>query len=399
MENAGSAVAEFILQEYPHAERIGVICGKGNNGGDGLVCARKLHEAGKQVSVLLLADPSELKGDAAEMYKRLAVPAIIARNEDEFSRPEAQAVYDQDLLVDAILGTGFKPPVTGLYERAIEGFLPRMPVVSVDVPSGVDADELEIVDTPGDARVPLVGPQATITFTAPKPANVFPLLGGCTFVAPIGSPQDAFPPETRLSVITPSDTWIVPARLTEAHKGDFGHVLVIGGSVGKAGAAAMAGMAALRSGAGLVTVACPRSVLPTVAGFAPEMMTEPLEETEAGTISLRALEYNRIDKLLQGKTIVVLGPGASRHPETAEFVRTLVDTYEVPVVLDADGLNAFEGRNCSCVPRRFWSSVRILARCAASATKSAAVTALESVLLLRWRTGIVSSAYSKAIAR
>ena len=138
-------------------------------------------------------------------------------------------------------------------------------------------------------------------------------------------------------------TSLLSPRDPEAHKGSFGHVLVVGGSLGKAGAAAMAGMSALRSGAGLVTVACPRSVLPTVAGFMPELMTEPLEETEAGTISLRALEYGRMDALIQGKTVIALGPGIGRHTETTQFVRTLVERFRVPMVIDADGLNAFQG--------------------------------------------------------
>jgi NAD(P)H-hydrate epimerase len=136
---------------------------------------------------------------------------------------------------------------------------------------------------------------------------------------------------------------LLSPRDPEAHKGSFGHVLVVGGSLGKAGAAAMAGMAALRSGAGLVTVACPRSVLSTVAGFMPELMTEPLEETDAGTISLRALEYGRMDALVQGKSVIALGPGIGRHTETTQFVRTLVEKFRVPMVIDADGLNAFQG--------------------------------------------------------
>jgi len=163
-------------------------------------------------------------------------------------------------------------------------------------------------------------------------------------VAPIGSPEEAIISSLGLEV----PTWREMAgplspRDPEANKGSFGHVLVVGGSLGKAGAAAMAGMAALRSGAGLVTVACPRSVLATVAAFRPELMTEALEETEAGTISLRALEYGRMDALIQGKSVVALGPGIGRHTETSEFARTLVEKFRVPMVIDADGLNAFQG--------------------------------------------------------
>jgi ADP-dependent NAD(P)H-hydrate dehydratase / NAD(P)H-hydrate epimerase len=184
-----------------------------------------------------------------------------------------------------------------------------------------------------------------VTFTAPRPAHVFgSLTDGPTIVAPIGSPEEAIQSQLQLNMTTPADVArLLAPRSSEANKGNFGHVLVIGGSLGKAGAAAMAGMSALRVGAGLSTIATPKSVLPTVAGFHPEVMTEPLEETEAGTISLRALEYGRLDSVVEHKTVLAIGPGISRNTETAEFVRTIVGKYKVSMVVDADGLNAFEG--------------------------------------------------------
>jgi len=148
-----------------------------------------------------------------------------------------------------------------------------------------------------------------------------------------------------MNLITARDiAALIGPRPLESNKGNYGHVLVIGGSLGKAGAAAMAGMSALRSGAGLSTVATAKSMLATVAGFHPELMTEPLDETEGGSISMRALEYGRMDALAQGKTVLAIGPGISRHSETAEFVRTVVGKYSNAMVLDADGLNAFEGQ-------------------------------------------------------
>jgi NAD(P)H-hydrate epimerase len=343
MENAGTAVADFVLRRYLGVESVGIICGKGNNGGDGFVAARKLHQAGMQVSILLLADPAELRGDAAAMFKRLEIQPALARNEDELGGAAAQLVYQADVLIDGILGTGFRPPVKGFYAEAIEAFAKAdRPVVAIDIPSGLDSDEMR---PHPQASSPAVPAQATVTFTAPKPAHLFSsAVRGPVMVAPIGSPEEAIVSNLGLEV----PTWremasLLSPRDPEAHKGSFGHVLVVGGSLGKAGAAAMAGMAALRSGAGLVTVACPRSVLSTVAGFMPELMTEPLEETDAGTISLRALEYGRMDALVQGKSVIALGPGIGRHTETTQFVRTLVEKFRVPMVIDADGLNAFQG--------------------------------------------------------
>jgi len=187
---------------------------------------------------------------------------------------------------------------------------------------------------------------AIVTFTAPRPAHVFGLLtAGATVISPIGSPDGAIVSALQLNMITAHEIApLIGLRAPAANKGNFGHVLVIGGATGKAGAAAMAGMAALRAGAGLSTVGTPKSVLPTVAGFHPEVMTEPLEETEAGTISKRSLGYGHVDALVKGKTALAVGPGISRHPETADVVRSVVKRYTTPMVLDADGLNAFEGR-------------------------------------------------------
>ncbi len=339
MENAGTAVAEFVMTRYPSAKRIGMICGKGNNGGDGFVAARKLHEAGKEVCLVLLADRSELRGDAAEMFTKLPVAPVLARSREELKAELARAVFDADVVVDAILGTGFRPPVSGLYAEAIAVLnASDAPSVAVDIPSGADADVM------GEQTGAVARADAVVTFTAPRPAHIFGLLTtGPIVVAPIGSPQEAIVSSLRLNAITVREVApLIGPRRADANKGNFGHVLVIGGSVGKAGAAAMAGMAALRAGAGLSTVCTPKAVLPTVAGFHPEVMTEPLEETEAGGISMRALD-RRVDALVKGKTVLAVGPGISRHAETAEFARTVVKKYKIPIVLDADGLNAFEG--------------------------------------------------------
>jgi NAD(P)H-hydrate epimerase len=339
MENAGAAVADYVLSHHAAARRIVVFCGKGNNGGDGFVAARRLHQKGKTVQVVLLADPGDLRGDAAVMFGKLPAAAIAVHSSEELKSDRVRLSLHADLYLDAILGTGFKPPVSGLYADAIAIMnASQTPVIAVDIPSGADADAM------GPQTGTIARADAIVTFTAARPAHVFSLLtSGVTYVAGIGSPEEAIVSSLQLNVITARDlTPLVEARPAESNKGNYGHVLVVGGSVGKAGAAAMAGMAVLRVGAGLSTVATAKSVLSTVAGFHPELMTEALPETDAGSIAGTA--RGKLEELAKGKTVVAIGPGISRDPQTAELVRALVAGLSVPKVVDADGLNAFEGR-------------------------------------------------------
>jgi len=350
MESAGSAVARFVVSDYARAERVGVVCGKGNNGGDGFVAARKLVEAGRSVRVLLLCDAKELRGDAAAMFRAM-LPSLHTQNVSPVMMGDAAGldgagaaeIFSADLIVDAILGTGFRPPVSWLYAAAVAKMnASAATVVAVDIPSGADADAMRpaSVGQSGErARA-----DAIVTFTAPRPAHVFAeLTGGPTVIARIGSPAEAIISRLGLHLSTPFDfAGVLAPRALEGNKGSYGNVLVIGGSLGKAGAAAMAGFAALRAGAGLSAVAVPLSVLATVASFHPEVMTEPLAETKDGTISLKALGPG-LDALLEQKTLLAIGPGISRNSETAEFVRTVVRGRHSAIVIDADGLNAFEG--------------------------------------------------------
>ncbi len=339
MENAGSTVAAFVLERYPEAHRITVLCGKGNNGGDGFVIARQLHEAGKAIQVLLLANPTQLAGDAAEMFRRLPLKALSVTAPEALQTDRVQELIRADLLIDAILGTGFKPPVIGVYAEAIAALnQSAVPVVAVDIPSGADADAAR--QAPGVARA-----DAIVTFTAPRPAHVFSIMTkGPTIIAPIGSPEEAIASDLKLHLTTAQQVAdLTGPRPADSNKGDFGHALIVGGSVGKAGAAAMAGMAALRVGAGLATVATPISVLQTVAGFAPELMTEALADTDGGTIGMRSFEFGLLDGLVEGKRAIAIGPGLGRHMETQELVRTCVERYRGPLILDADALNAFQG--------------------------------------------------------
>ncbi len=342
MENAGGAIARFILQNYPAANRVTVVCGKGNNGGDGFVIARKLHRAGRVVEVLLLASRAELKGDALVMFERLPLRPIEVTNPVELAGESSRSLANCDLLVDAILGTGFRPPVTGLYADAIEVMnRSDKPIVAVDIPSGADSDTM----TPQRGGA-IVYADAIVTFTAPRPAHVFGnLTRGPVVVAPIGSPPEAIVSSLNLEVTTPRDfAALLAARPRDSNKGVFGHALIVGGSFGKSGAAAMAGMAALRMGAGLSTVATPARVLTAVASFAAEIMTEPLAETSAGSIAVAAAESGRFLDLTKPMTVVAIGPGIGRNPETVQFVHEAVHQTKVPLVLDADGLNAFEGQ-------------------------------------------------------
>jgi len=339
MENAGGAVAEYVLEHHTAEQRIVVFCGKGNNGGDGFVAARRLHGQGKKVQVILLADPSDLRGDAGVMFGKLPMPAIAVHSTEELKSDRVKFSLHAGLYLDAILGTGFRPPVSGLYANAIAILnLSDATVVAIDIPSGADADAM------GTQTGTIARADTIVTFTAPRPAHVFSLLtSGQTLVAEIGSPEEAIVSALQLNVITALDiALLVGPRPPESNKGSYGHVLVVGGSLGKAGSVAMVGMSVLRVGAGLSTVATVKSALGTVAGFHPELMTEPLPETNAGTISADA--QDRIEELAKGKRVLAIGPGISRQLEASGLVRALVTKIQLPMVIDADGLNAFEGR-------------------------------------------------------
>jgi len=349
MENAGSAVASFAREHWPAANRIAVVCGRGNNGGDGFVAARRLHAAGKVVEVLLLGPPEGLKADAANMLTRLPLRPVAIRGADEVVREYERSLAGADLIIDAIFGTGYQrrqdaSPAQALADAAIAAInQSSAPVLSVDLPSGTDADATSAAD-PGAL---VCRSSAVITFTAPKPAHLFAsLTRGVIVVAPIGTPEIAIVSAQNLHAVTPQEVSALFApRALDSNKGRFGHVLVVAGSLGKSGAAAMCGMAALRTGAGLVTVATPASVLPAVAAFAPELMTEPLGEA-AVPAAVPAPNVVPNDaahclELAKSRNVLAIGPGLSQRPGVADFVHRLIKGARCPVVLDADGLNAF----------------------------------------------------------
>jgi hydroxyethylthiazole kinase-like uncharacterized protein yjeF len=334
MENAGHRVVEVLAETFPKlaAERLVILCGKGNNGGDGLVVARQLFTRFRpaMLEVVLLAAPEDLKGDAAANLRMFE--ACGGRVTHEIT----PAMQTASIVVDALLGTGINGPATGrMLEaiRAINSGFPLAKVVAVDIPSGMPSDSAKPAGEMARADY-------TVTFTAPKVAQA---LGpncdavGELRVEAIGSPPELYETDECifLSLVEPGMfRTLLDPRARDSNKGRYGHVLVIAGSPGKTGAAAMAGLGALRAGAGLVTVASAESAIPVIASHAAELMTE-------------VLDPSRIDELAGNKSILAVGPGLGTEAVTAAFVRNLVGRMEQPMVIDADGLNALAAADWS----------------------------------------------------
>jgi NAD(P)H-hydrate epimerase len=344
MENAGLRVYELLAHRFAPLgrQRVVVLCGKGNNGGDGLVVARQLVTRARPASldVILLCDPDQLQGDAAANYRMLrAVDGeVTAVCDAESWRRARGALGRATLVVDALLGTGLQGAARGLsldVIRDVNETVPRECVVAVDMPSGLGSDDGSL---PGES----IQAAHTVTFTAPKIGQVFPPAAercGTLHVAPIGTPASvmASNPNLKLWLLEAGDVaGLFRPRDRSAHKGDFGHVLVIGGSRSKPGAVLMAGTAALRAGAGLATVATAASVTGTIVGHTPELMTEPVEEAEDGSMHAAAFRPEWFDR----KTVVAVGPGIGAGPGNQELVHRILREVALPLVVDADGLTA-----------------------------------------------------------
>ena len=342
MENAGAAVARFCLRRFAGDGLVVVVCGKGNNGGDGMVAARLMAMAKRRVRVVLLGTFSDVKGDAA-------VALDAARGQVNFIAVGDEAALKESLegatlIVDAVVGTGFKPPLRGLAASArdmIAGM--NVPVVAVDLPSGWDADSLALNEADAFRA------DAVVTFAAPKRAHVFGnLTAGKVFgpvvVAGSGTPDGAMVSDAGMTWAGTAKALAEKPRGVDGNKGKFGHVLILGGALGKAGAPSMASLAAMRAGAGLVTAAVPREVLETVAAVAPELMLTPLVESREGGLAMEQLAEDVLGKLLKGISVVGIGPGLGQEGTTPEFVREFVRLVSLPMVMDADALNAFAGR-------------------------------------------------------
>ncbi|MGA8089946.1 MAG: NAD(P)H-hydrate dehydratase [Terracidiphilus sp.] len=341
MRAASAAVDAFAREQFPRARRVTVLCGRGNNGGDGMMAARLLSKAGLEVTTLLLGSQYELKGDAATAWRELSLsPNRHLYEVNSAAELKAhRAALVTDLIIDAVLGTGFKPPMKGMALAALEwARTSEAPFLSVDLPSGWPADA-----TTSKLAEDTFPSDAVITFTAPKPAHVFGELtrhwDQPVVVAPIGSPEEAIVSELGLSWAGASHALVEQPRATDSNKGKFGHVLVIGGSVGKSGAPAMTSMAALRAGAGLVTAAVPSPIVAQVSGFAPELMTQPMGASPTGELASKAVTAQQFQKLIERKTVIAVGPGLGQGPGVEILLEAVLSDTKLPIVIDADGLN------------------------------------------------------------
>lgn len=342
MENAGRGIAEQIMtliaapDEQPHFT---IFCGKGNNGGDGYVVGRYLAEAGCDVSFFFLGPIDQLSRDARLNFDRVAGQGMdLVELKSESDLPDRLAT---DFIVDAIFGTGFSGAPRGLAGKVIDYINDQLiPTISVDMPSGLNADT-------GDHEGEVVEAAYTMTLALPKyglfvsPGRE---LAGEVSVIPIGLPPgviDEFGFTTDLTTLIDM-IWLLPQRPPEGHKGTFGKVLLVAGSLGMTGAAAMAAKSALRCGCGLAKIAAPRSVLPIIAPMCQEATGHPLPEiSKKGVLATRAL--GEIRSLAKDHDALAIGPGIGQHHETAELIRRLTANLDRPAVIDADGLNVMAG--------------------------------------------------------
>ncbi len=345
METAGSRVAEAMRERYHplSRHRVALLAGKGNNGGDAFVVARYLSNLDAAVKVYTLFEPAEARGDPKVFLNALSNMGleVVPIPTPEAFRSQKVALSTSSLFVDGIFGTGFMQPARGLAAEVIE-FLNALhaEVVAIDIPSGLSANS-------GAIEGPFLRATLTITFGLPKRSHIlYPGAAevGELVVADIGIPQVAVEAEgIALSLLEEEDVrGALPKRSPFAHKGDCGHVLVVAGSAGKTGAACMTASSALRVGAGLVTLGIPASLNSLASAGALEAMTLPLPETEEASLDLSALEP--ILEASDRVQVLVLGPGLTIHQSTVALVHRLVQESPLPMVIDADGLNALAQR-------------------------------------------------------
>lgn len=344
MENAALRVVEFLEMKFAplHEKRIAVLCGKGNNGGDGFAIARHLSQHTFQVEVLMACSPNELKGDALVNYTILkhAADSVIANatisliKGDEWPDQLGSYKGNYDIIVDALLGTGFKGELRDAYQAASQLNASDIPVVSVDIPSGLNSDS-------GEAAEGGIHADYTVTFVGPK-RGMFLQDGiercGELWVGSIGTPQ-ILPDRTYCECITWGDAHhFLPTRSVDAHKGDAGRVLLIGGSTGMSGAPTLAAKAVLKVGAGLCIAALPEHIIATFASAFPEATSHPLPCSPQGSLTEQAID--KLSPLWENAHAVAIGPGISRDPETLKLVQQVIRKCWQPLIIDADALYA-----------------------------------------------------------
>lgn len=342
MENAAIGVADALAERFPEASSVAIFCGPGNNGGDGLALARHLDARGYHCRVWLVLRSSPPRGDAAvqlEILGKLGLPVDELRPDADLDAVRG-ACENCDVLVDALFGTGLSRPLEGHFAELVRWFgHSKTPCLAVDLPSGLGGSTAEATGPHGRAEL-------TVTFAAPKVAHIFPPVSevmGEVVVADLGIPSSLIDGTLlddtlvgQLHLLTDTELAVaLTERPRESHKGTYGHALIVGGSPGKSGAVVLAARAAVRGGAGLVTAAVPEPLLAAVDAGSVESMTVCLSETQG---------LSEAPGLAEGKTAVAIGPGLGQNPMTVDMVLELVKGLEAPVVLDADGLNAFSGR-------------------------------------------------------
>ena len=345
MENAGRGATQFLLDRFAGSMRtsVGVIAGKGNNGGDGFVIARYLAQKGAGVSVYLLGESKAVKGDAAANLKLLGpleIPVVEIPDADAFLKHQPD-MRQHNLWVDAIFGTGLESDVKG-YFREVINFLNGLnkPIFAVDVPSGLNSDTGQVCGA-------CIHAQATATFGFAKTGLMIhpgAAYTGKLKIIDIGIPDyivQEIKPRQFLLTAERVHNYFHP-RSADIHKGRTGHLLVVAGSTGKTGAAAMTAMSAMRAGAGLVTLALANSLNQMVESQVLEAMTEPLPEIAGGVLGESA--FDDVMNLMAGKKCLAIGPGLGQAEETKKLVCRIIKESPIPVVVDADGLNNLVGQ-------------------------------------------------------
>lgn len=345
MENAGRGATRYFMENF-HCDanvKVGIVAGRGNNGGDGFVMARYLFQKGVIVTVYLLSEQSKVKGDAASnlnLLHLLKVPVIEIPDKESFLEQKTSLLH-QNILVDAILGTGLKSDVKGYYKEVIE-FVnsSNKPVFAVDIPSGLNSDT-------GQPCGSCIHANATATFAFAKTGHL--LFPGADFTGNLAIVDIGIPPHI-VKEVSPLQHLITPElmraqyqkRPPDAHKGYTGHLLVVAGSPGKTGAAAMTAISAMRAGAGLVTLGTPKSLNAVLETQVLEAMTFPLDETEDGMLDESS--FDTILDLLKDKKCLAIGPGMGTADKTKNLVCRVIQNSTAPMVIDADGLNSLVGQ-------------------------------------------------------